>query len=151
MGLLVRLFPTENFSELLSSKFKDGTTVEVFFSEKPSHQYVPFRWASQPKILPESKERLYGLTSALHVTWRERTLLIWQKETYNGHTAVKRRDVFVQHDFEETSEDFSLLVSCAFSGKKDMCKKSLDIERLQYYQSTVYMYGFPSKPIQWAK
>ena len=52
---------------------------------------------------------------------------------------MKRRDVFVQQDFEETSEDFSLLVSCAFSGKKDMCKKSLDIQRLQYYQSTVYM------------
>ena len=52
---------------------------------------------------------------------------------------MKRRDEFVHEVFEETGEDYSLLVSCAFSGKKDMCKKSLDIERLQYYQSTVYM------------
>ena len=64
---------------------------------------------------------------------------------------MKRRDEFVQQVFEEVRDDYSLLVSCAFSGKKDMCKKSLDIQRLQYYQSTVYMYGFPSKPIQCAK
>ena len=69
----------------------DSTTVEVL-SLRSLLTIVPFCWASQPKLLPKSKECLYGLTSTLPLAQRERALLILYIyiEINNGHTAMKR-------------------------------------------------------------
>ena len=153
MGLLVRLFPTENFSELLSSKFKDGTTVEVFSlrslltnmslsAEHPSLKFclnqksVYTVWL-QRCMWPEEK----GLF------WYDKKKLImaipqWREEMYLSNMTLKRRVKILVCLFLVPFQERRI---CAILQQEILGHPEVEI--LPKYS----LYGFPTKPIQWAK
>ena len=125
MGFLVRLFTTENFSELLSSKVQgytslDSTTVEFFLWEA----FSPMCFSSELPSLKFSQNQ-----KGVYIVWLQRCL--WPEEKGLFQYDKKKLIMAIPQWREEmylsirSLKRWEMIIVCLFlvlfSGKKDMC------------------------------